>query len=593
MTTETDGLQIPEPQPLPLARHTPRTKAVLATYELAKKKGRIHCRDVEMRFGLRLQGAQARLGACEKAGALRSVGGGYYEPVEGFILERDRPIVLEPLDALVHIHAVDAELARRCLSDFVRLMWPVIEPAAPIRWAWYLDAICEHLEAVTRGEIRRLIVNMPPRHLKSSVISVLWPCWEWLQDPTIRYLTASYRLDLAVRDSVRSRRVMATPLYRALIRPDRTWKFTSDQNEKSRYENDRTGVRLCTAPGAGTTGEGGNRRIVDDPHDVRGVVSDTERKATLEWLDIAFSSRANDPKRDAMVVVMQRLHENDATAHLLGQGGYEHLCLPTLYECDSPARRTTSIGFIDPRTEEGELLSPDHMGPAEVAEAKLRLGSAGFAAQHQQRPAPASGLMFQRAWFRRWDVLPPKFDEVMCSVDLAFRGKGDRRSAAAEVENLVDPDYCVFDIWGRVGSNLYLVDERRGQWDFVRAMREMIELCAQYPQAKKKLIEAKANGDALISMLKDKIPGIVPFEPGAHGSKVQRATSCVPYVEAGNIHIPSARVFAWSEQWLDELCTFPLAKNDDRVDAFSQVCITWLSDGAAAALKRLQAMGKW
>jgi hypothetical protein len=216
------------------------------------------------------------------------------------------------------------------LRDFVRQAWHVLEPATPYVHGWHLDAISEHLEAVSRGWIRKLIINIPPRHMKSLSVSVFWPCWDWLQRPDRRYIYSSYAQRLSTRDSLKCRRLILSPWYQSHW--GGLFQLTGDQNEKTRFENDKTGYRLATSVDGSNTGEGGDFIVADDPHNVRERESDIQRENVITWWDEVMSTRLNDPKTGARVVVMQRMHERDLSGHLLEQGGWEHLCLPARYE---------------------------------------------------------------------------------------------------------------------------------------------------------------------------------------------------------------------------------------------------------------------
>jgi hypothetical protein len=292
---------------------------------------------------------------------------------------------------------IDREMATRSLGEFVRQAWPVVEPSTPFVPGFHIDAIIEHLEAVTRGQIRNLLINVPPRHMKSLLVSVFWPAWEWIRWPERRWLYSSYAASLSIRDSIKCRRLIESPWYQT--RWGDRFTLTSDQNTKMRFDNGRSGYRIATSVGGTATGEGGDRVVCDDPHNVGEVESDSVRKGALEWWDVVMSTRVNDPKTSAKTVVMQRCHQLDLSGHLLEQGGYEHLCLPAEYEGPS---RATSIGWCDPRTQQGELLWPDRFGPDEIASLKVSLGSYATAGQLQQRPSPAGGGMLKRHWFRFW-----------------------------------------------------------------------------------------------------------------------------------------------------------------------------------------------
>src|SRR5260370_19473036 len=220
--------------------------------------------------------------------------------------------------------------------------------------------------------------------MKRLLVFVLWPACEGLLWPERRWLYSSYGAQLSIRDSVKCRRLIESPWYQRLW-GDR-FALTSDQNTKGRFDNDRSGYRLSTSVGGAATGEGGDRIVCDDPHNVQEAESDSVRKGTIEWFDVTMSTRVNDPKTAAKVVVMQRCHQRDLSGHLLEQGGWELLCLPAEYEGPT---RVTSIGFSDPRTQPGELLWPDRFGPIEIANLKISLRSLGTAGRRRRGPSPA------------------------------------------------------------------------------------------------------------------------------------------------------------------------------------------------------------
>src|SRR5262245_24549058 len=228
------------------------------------------------------------------------------------------------------LNEIDREFASRSLCEFVRQAWIVVEPATPFVTGWHIDAVIEHLEAVSKGQIRSLLINIPPRHMKSLLVSVFWPAWEWIRWPERRWLYSSYAATLSIRDSVKCRRLIESPWYQQNW--GNVFALTSDQNTKGRFDNDRSGYRLSTSVGGAATGEGGDRIVCDDPHNVQEAESDSIRKATLDWWDVVMSTRVNDPKTSAKVVVMQRCHQQDLAGHLIEQGGWEHLVLPAEYE---------------------------------------------------------------------------------------------------------------------------------------------------------------------------------------------------------------------------------------------------------------------
>lgn len=472
--------------------------------------------------------------------------------------------------------AVEAALGRLSFWDFVRLSWPVIEPATPFGSNWHLEAIAEHLSAVSRGEIRRLLINMPPRHGKSSLVSVLWPCWDWISSPSRRWLCASYAHALALRDAVKSRRLILSPWYQA------RWphiRLLADQNTKGRYDSVDAGYRIATSVDASVTGEGGDIVLVDDAHNAMDAGSEAVRQATLDWWDQAMSTRLNDPRTGAYVIVMQRLHDQDLAGHLLAQGGWDHLCLPTEYE---PTRRVyvggrleerpssecaTSIGWTDPRSEPGALLWPARFGAEQVAQAKLVLGDYGFSAQHQQRPTPATGGIFKRSWFARYDAAsPPVFERLIHSWDTAV---SEREGAA----------YSVNSVWGEALDGYYLLRvwrERAAYPDLEAAIEGQGK--ADRPSAI--LVEDKSSGASVVQSLRRRarLP-IIAIKPG-RDDKLVRARRVSPLVQAGRVRIPESA--EWLADWLDEITAFPNSAYADQVDSMSQA-LDFLSGGASLA----------
>jgi predicted phage terminase large subunit-like protein len=478
------------------------------------------------------------------------------------------------------IESVRAEKARRTLREFIRTAWPVIEPGTEFCPGFHIDAISDHLEAVTRGEIRNLLITLPPRHAKSLTVSIFWPAWVWITYPEKRWLFASYGANLSIRDSVSCRRLIQSPWYQ------RHWAsrflLTSDQNSKVRFENDRTGFRLATSVGGSITGEGGDVVVVDDAHNIAEVHSDTIRQSTLDWYDSTLSTRLNDPKTGARVIIMQRVHQQDLAGHVLEQGGYEHLCLPAEFE---PWNRcVTSIGWRDPRTEQGELLWPKRFGKPEIDNLKVTLGSYGAAAQLQQRPAPAGGGIVKDHWWRYWRPrgvtlspvpvrmqdgsiahieaieLPEKFDQQIQSWDMAFK-------------DLTTSDYCVGQVFGRRGADSFLLDQKRARIDFPATLEAVRALTVKWPAASAKLVEDKANGTAVIATLKHEIPGLIEVNP--EGGKQARAAAVSPQIEAGNVFLPHPSLYPWVPDYIAEWGMFPKGAHDDMVDATSQALLRW------------------
>ena len=346
-------------------------------------------------------------------------------------------------------------------------------PATPFVGGWPIDAMCEHLEAVTDEEIRHLLITIPPRHTKSTTVSIAWPTWSWIGHPEIRFMFGSYAAELSTEHAVSSRRVIESGFYQRHF-GDRFF-LVSDQNVKTYYENSRRGYRISTSVGGTAIGRGGDCLVLDDPHNLKTIDSDTARTGALEFFRKVWSQRFNNAKRGHHVIVMQRGHEDDLANLVMERGGFEHLNLPSEYErtpfvivsgekitvdgfagdvqerdeviatAKRKRRKATiddrvqvsAIGWQDPRDADGELLWPERFGQKEIDAAKRDLLETGFATQHQQRPVPQEGAMFKRSKFK-----------VVTQAELTDLGTDyvEARGwdfAATEETPGTDPDYTV------------------------------------------------------------------------------------------------------------------------------------------------------
>lgn len=456
---------------------------------------------------------------------------------------------------------LEAEALAEDLGGFIEQAWPLVEPATPFISNWHIRAIAEHLEAVSRGEIRRLIINIPPRHMKSLAVSVFWPTWLWTTRPEIRWLFASYAQKLSIRDSLKCRRLIDSRWYQD--RWSDVFQLTGDQNEKTRFENDRTGYRIATSVGGTATGEGGDIIVIDDPHKADEAESDVMREAVLDWHDGTMSTRLNDPRVGAEVIIMQRVHEADLAGHLLARGGWEHLCLPAEYEPTHPF-----VWPDDPRTHPGELLWPDRVGQPELDELKETLGSYRAAGQLQQRPAPLEGGILKRSWWQYYGAVDDlRLDGVMQSWDTAWK---DKQTS----------DYTVGQVWGWKGANRYLLAQVRERMDEPTVKREIRSLSAWVAETFQGfdihpvVVESANVGPDIVADLRRSLPGIQARQ--VRGDKTQRAHAVAPQLEAGQVFLPgydehSAPAFA--QDLVTECASFPNAAYDDQVDAMTQALI--------------------
>lgn len=464
-----------------------------------------------------------------------------------------------PAQAIPTLHEVQKALAERSLSDFIRLGWRYIDPQTFVS-NWHIDAICEHLKAVSEGQSRRLLINIPPRHMKSLGVSVAWPAWTWAQEtrgpligPQVRWLFASYAQTLSIRDSVKCRRLIESPWFQEMW--GSRFKLTSDQNTKIRFDNDAHGYRLATSVDGALTGEGGDVVVVDDPHNVREAESEAVRNSVLSWWDEAMSTRLNDPKTGAYVVIMQRVHEKDLSGHILARNnGWDHLCLPARYEPDHP-----HVYGGDPRSHPGQLLWPARVGETELSTLERSLGSYGSAGQLQQRPAPREGGLFKRHWFKIVRAAPANLTRVR-AWDLA----------ASEAKQGSDPAYTAGLKMGRApDGTLYIEDVRRAQLS-PGGVEAMILNTAREDGKACRISLPQDPGQAGKSQAQYFVKQLFGFNVRTSpetGDKLTRAEPVSAQAEAGNIHLVEG---AWNDAFLDEVASFPNGTFKDQVDALSR-----------------------
>lgn len=464
--------------------------------------------------------------------------------------------------------AVTSEICKRSLYEFVKEFWEVLEPGRQFKDNWHIQAICEHLEAVTARKIKRLIINIPPRHMKSLICSVFWPVWVWIKDPSHRWLCTSYAQNLSTRDSIKCRRLIQSDKFQKWY--GARFVLTSDQNQKTRFENDKTGYRIAASVGGQLTGDGGDTILVDDAHNVTDAESILVREGTIDWFDNALRSRLNDPDDGAIVIIMQRVHEADLVGHLVIKDGdvWDRLVIPARYDPTHPIPCKTRLGFTDPRTVEGELLWPERITEETLKELEEGLGSYGFAGQFQQRPSPREGGMIKREWFQFYDALPENPYKVFQSWDLTFKKTN-------ESDFVAGLQLCFHE------GNIYVIDGINSRLNFPETQTAIIEMKNQYPNTSAIYIEDKANGPAIIDNLKGAVPGLIPINPGKD-SKESRAS-------AGSAHIRSGNVFLKRNHWLSDkiisqCCTFPNGANDDLVDALMQAIRQELGTVSIASL---------
>ena len=471
------------------------------------------------------------------------------------------------LDALRRDVEQNAERIReecKTLAGFVRHAWPVLEPKARLVWGWPLQAMADHLEAVTSGEITRLLTNCPPGLMKSLLHSVFWPAWEWgpAELPHMRYLTTSYSQDNVMRDNTKMRRLVESEWFQSLW-PD--VRMSADQNAKGKFENTASGGREGR-PFASMTGGRGDRVIIDDPHSTETAESDVERANAVRIFRESISDRLNDLDRSAIVVIMQRLHENDVAGTILKlRLPYVHLSLPMEYD-PKPYKTSgrvldptepTRIGFVDPRTDDGELLLPERFSRDAVEALKVVKGSYGYAGQYQQRPSPRDGGLFKRHWFEGKIIRQaPAGTRWVRHWDLAAtKSTTAARTAGVKLGKAPDGSYVV-------AHSITTQDEGN-------AVRKLIKTTAETDGTGVLISLPQDPGQAGKVQAKDYVAMLagwtVKAEPET-GDKITRAEPFSSQCEAGNVYLVQG---SWNDAYLDELCLFPSGSFKDQVDATS------------------------
>lgn len=460
------------------------------------------------------------------------------------------------------------------LARFVREAWHVLEPGTELVWGRHIDAVCEHLEAVSRGLIRRLVINIPPGHMKSLLVRVFFPAWWWLRDPAKRFLATTYTNTLTKRDSQKLRDLVTSQWYQETFCP--TWQLRRDTRAKEQFNTTESGFCTSTSVGGATTGKRGDVVLIDDPLDVEQAWSDADRATANRYMKKTLPTRINDPRTGVFILIMQRLHDDDPTAHALARG-WEHLCLSTKYEPERHCR--TSIGWEDWRTEPGELLFPE-MYNAEAVRVLEEddLGPDEFAGQHQQRPVPPGGNVIRVGWTdNRYEQLPKE-----CELHGIWEQSWDVKAGSKDPKS----SWVVGQVWCRVGARRYLVDQVRGRWDIEETMRQIEALSKRYPQAVRKVIEDKADGKAIVTMLGKQVQGLVLHNPGTR-DKGSRLRATVPLWSAGNVWLPVEFPSAGRDNsvaiYVHEMTSVPSYPFDDQADATSQYLNETMSHGHARA----------
>lgn len=437
-------------------------------------------------------------------------------------------------------------LLRQDFSSFITKVFHTINPGAEYQANWHIDLIADYLEAVRAGSIKRLIINMPPRALKSVCVSVAWPAWLLAQNPAARIMAASYSSSLSIKHSMDCRLIVGADWYQELF-PDT--KLSKKHNQKSKFLTTQNGFRFATSIGGSATGEGGDVLLIDDPHNPTQINSLTMRNKVIEWFEQTFVTRLNDKKNGAIVLVMQRLHADDLSSHLLASGGWDLLKIPAIASEDLSYK----IGTNQYSYTQGELLNPNRDQVEFLNNIEREIGTRNYAAQFLQEPLPESFSLLSPDDITYYSDLPEKFDYYVQSWDTA-------------IKTSLQADYSVGTCWGISHNKYYLVAMIRKKLTYPD-LKMTIENFANKFLPKYLLIEDKASGQSIIQDLKlSNRNNIVPIKPKL--DKVTRFASVVPIFQAGKVFLPEKA--SYKREMINELLNFPNVKHDDIVDSISQ-----------------------
>ena len=467
---------------------------------------------------------------------------------------------MNPNDAQRMLEAI----LRRDFESFIAKCFHHTSPAQRLSRASYLKAIAWHLEQCRAGNVRRLIISMPPRYLKSISASVAFPAFIFGHDPTARVVCASYSGELSAKHARDSRAVMGADWYGRLF--PRT-RLSSQRTAEHDFMTTERGYRMSTSVGGTLTGRGGNWVILDDPQKPDEAMSEARRGSVTSWFDNTLYSRLDNKTTDVMIVIMQRLHPDDLIGHILAkEEGWVHLNLAAIAEIDEhiPIGPGT---FWHRRV--GDLLDPIREPLHVLDQIKQSMGSANFAAQYQQQPTPPEGELIKWAWFKSYEAAP-RNGRIIQSWDTA--------SKAGELN-----DYSVCTTWMIAGYDYYLLDVFRGK--------------LQYPDLRRAVIDQQHRWNSTVILIEDKASGMAlaqdfrgselrqagyPIRIEPEADKITRASAQSNKIEAGRVFLP--RSAPWLNDLRVEILQFPYGRHDDQVDSITQF-LKWASKPPMQAYK--------
>lgn len=442
------------------------------------------------------------------------------------------------------------EILRYDLYGFIEKSFNELNPGTPFLRNWHIEVLAAELEKCRRGETKRLMISIPPRHLKSLSVSVAFSAWLLGHQPSAQILNVTYAQDLSNKMALDCRSVMASPWYQDIF-PTR---LSPLRQAVAEFMTTKKGIRLASSVGGVLTGRGADFIIIDDPLKPEEAMSETQRNAVNAWYDHTLYSRLNDKQNGCIILIMQRLAEDDLVGHLQSQGGWKYLRFPAIAEEEENWKIITPWGTSRQFTRKaGEALHPERESLEILSGIRETLGEYNFAGQYQQSPAPLGGGMVKLGWFQTYTELPENFELVLQSWDTANK--------ATELS-----DYSVCTTWGMKERHLYLLHVLRKRLDYPNLKRAVAEQAAAF-RPQEILIEDKASGTQLIQeLIHEGVHGICKYEPTM--DKVMRLNSVTTTFENGFVHLPDKA--EWLADYVHELTTFPASKHDDQTDSTSQ-----------------------
>jgi predicted phage terminase large subunit-like protein len=450
-----------------------------------------------------------------------------------------------------------ADILRRDFVAFSHRAFRALNGDAAYLGNWHVDVMAAKLEEVRNGRTRRLVINLPPRHLKSHMVSIAFVAYVLGHHAGRQIICASYAQDLADKLARDCRQLMLAPFYQAIFET----RLSADRNAAAEFATTDGGFRLATSIGGVLTGRGADLIVIDDPLKAEEAYSDTRRNAVNEWFDTSLVSRLNDKEKGAIVIVMQRLHEDDLAGHVLETDGWDVLSFPAIAEDEARFTVTTPYGARTFARAGGDILHAARESEATLARLRRQMGEAAFVAQYQQQPVPREGAMVKAHWFARYapEELPAQFDMRVLSADTANK--------ASELS-----DFSALTVWGVRERHFWLLSVLRRRMEFPELKRAIADMARQHA-CDVVLIEDRASGTQLIQELRAaNIKGVTPAEPA--GDKRMRLWAQTATMEQGLVHLPADA--PWLEEYLRELTGFPNVRHDDQVDATTQV-MAWVA----------------